>query len=171
MRGPRFFPAAILLVFLLLAAAIFLRKPEEMLTGQPHVKDGDSLVINGREMRLKGLDAPEWNQTCRINARDVPCGRMAADALRRWFTRGPPICTGTELDRYGRLLVTCRVNGVDVGADLVRNGIAVDYGNYPEEEKAARHDERGIWAGTFERPDAFRRRMRAGRGGDTAPAP
>jgi endonuclease YncB( thermonuclease family) len=73
-----------------------------------------------------------------------------------------PVCVGRETDRYGRLLVICRVNGTDIGADLVRNGHAVDYGLYPAEEKAASEDRRGLWSGTFERPEAYRRRLREG---------
>lgn len=154
--------AGLLLLFSLGIAAIFLRAPEEALTGQARAIDGDSLVVNGRELRLKGLDAPEWRQFCTVAGREFPCGRRAAEALTRWLKRGLVTCIGHERDRYDRLLVQCRVNGVDIGADLVKNGFAVDYGGYPEEEKAASEDRRGIWAGTFERPDAYRRRQRQG---------
>jgi endonuclease YncB( thermonuclease family) len=160
MPTPRFTLAAAILAMSLLVLAILDRAPEELVTGAARALDGDSVVVNGREMRLKGMDAPEAHQTCEIAGQQTPCGRQATIALRRWLARGPLTCTGREIDRYNRLLVVCRVNGQDIGADMVRNGFAVDYGSYPDEEKAAAAEFRGIWAGTFERPEAYRRRMR-----------
>ena len=160
MFGPRFVPSAAIITLLVLVAAVLSRQPEELITGPARAIDGDSLVVNGREMRLKGLDAPEYKQTCRIGAVDAPCGRQAMRALTVWLQRGPPSCTGSEMDRYGRLLVVCRIKGMDIGADLVKNGFAIDFGSYAAEERFASDDRRGIWAGTFERPDAYRRRMR-----------
>lgn len=160
MFRPRYFPAAAFLAFCVLVVAMLSKPSEEALTGVARAIDGDSVVLNGREMRLKGIDAPEFRQTCTVSGQDIACGRQAGQALARWFTRGLATCTGHETDRYGRLLVTCRVNGVDIGADLVRNGIAVDFGGYAQEEREAAREFRGIWAGTFERPEAYRRRMR-----------
>lgn len=160
MLRSRFTLAAAIIALCVLIFGVFDRVPEEAVTGAARAIDGDSLVINGREMRLKGLDAPESRQTCEIDGRETPCGRQATLALRRWLQRAPPTCTGSEIDRYGRLLVTCRVSGQDIGADLVRNGLAVDYGGYGTEEAFARNDNRGIWAGKFERPEAYRRRLR-----------
>ncbi len=160
MLRPRFTLAAAILALSVLILGILSREPDVMLTGAARAIDGDSLVVDGREMRLKGLDAPEFRQTCDIGGKETPCGRQATVALRKWLARGPVTCTGNETDRYGRLLVVCRVNGQDIGADLVRNGFAVDFGGYAAEEKFAASDNRGIWAGRFERPDAYRRRLR-----------
>jgi endonuclease YncB( thermonuclease family) len=163
MLRPRFLPAAAIIALGLVVLAIIGRAPDEIVAGTARAIDGDSLVVGGREMRLKGLDAPETRQMCEIAGRKTPCGREAAAALRRWLARGPVTCTGNEQDRYSRLLVTCRVNGQDIGADLVRNGFAVDYGGYSGEEREAAAAFRGIWAGRFERPEAWRRRMGNGR--------
>jgi endonuclease YncB( thermonuclease family) len=160
MPGPRFTSAALVIVFSVLVLAVLNRVPDELVAGAAHAIDGDSLVVGGREMRLKGMDAPESRQTCEIDGRSVPCGRQATIALRRWLARGPVTCTGNEIDRYRRLLVVCRVQGQDIGQDMVRQGIAVDYGGYAGEEAEARKAGRGIWAGEFERPEAWRRRMR-----------
>lgn len=160
MFTPRFTLAAAFIAMSLLILAIIGRVPDELVTGTARAIDGDSVVVNGREMRLKGMDAPESRQTCEISGQQTPCGRQAANELRRWLARGPLTCTGNETDRYNRLLVVCRVNGQDIGAEMVRNGFAVDFGSYPDEEKAAVAEYRGIWAGKFERPEAYRRRMR-----------
>lgn len=159
MLGPRFTLAAAIIAFAVLLLALFGRVPDELVAGAARAIDGDSLIVGGREMRLKGLDAPELRQSCEIDGQSVTCGRQAAAALRRWLARGPATCTGNETDRYGRLLVVCRINGQDIGADLVRRGFAVDFGGYPGEEAAARKEGAGIWAGTFEQPQLYRRRM------------
>jgi endonuclease YncB( thermonuclease family) len=160
MRSLRSLFAMAIIALGVLIAAMLNRKPEEMITGAARVIDGDSLVINGREMRIRGIDAPEARQTCTVSGKPVNCGREAAAALRRWIARGPAACSGNEIDRYGRLLVVCRINGTDIGADLVRNGFALDFGDYPNEEREARAQYRGVWAGEFERPAEYRRRQR-----------
>ncbi|MCU0817857.1 MAG: thermonuclease family protein [Beijerinckiaceae bacterium] len=161
MFRPRFLSAAVFIAACVLLAAALNRKAEEMVVGAARAIDGDSLVVNGREMRLEGIDAPEARQLCNLAGQSIPCGRQATQALQRWLARGPAACTGHENDRYGRLLVICRVNGTDINADLVRNGFAVDFGRYPAEEKEARAAYRGLWGGTFEVPAEYRRRIRA----------
>ena len=66
------------------------------IAGQACAIDGDSLVIgpdgpkkNGRcsrqgiEVRLSGVDAPEWSQTCKDqDDNDWPCGQVAAARLK-----------------------------------------------------------------------------------------
>lgn len=156
----RFVSAAVFIALCVLLAAALNKHNEEMIVGGARALDGDSLVVQGREMRLKGLDAPEARQLCSLAGQSVPCGRQAMQALQRWLARGPVSCIGHETDRYGRLLVTCRVNGADIGADLVRNGIAVAFGSYTAEEREARAAYRGLWGGEFERPEDYRRRTR-----------
>lgn len=160
MRSARSLLAMAIIALGVLIAAMLNRQPEEMVTGAARVIDGDSLVINGRSMRIRGIDAPEARQTCTVSGKSVNCGREATAALRRWIARGPAACSGNQTDRYGRLLVVCRVNGTDIGADLVRNGHALDFGDYPAEENEARASYRGLWAGEFERPSEYRRRQR-----------
>jgi endonuclease YncB( thermonuclease family) len=33
-------------------------------TGPAQVIDADSIVVEGRELRIAGIDTPEWDQTC-----------------------------------------------------------------------------------------------------------
>ena len=160
MLRPRSLSALAFIAFAVLVASIFSRKADEMVSGKARAIDGDSVIVEGRQMRLMGLDAPEIRQVCSVAGASVQCGRDAHRALQRALARGPAVCIGNQTDRYGRLLVICRVNGVDIGADLVRNGLAVDYGSYASEEREARAGYRGLWAGTFERPEDFRKRMR-----------
>lgn len=153
-------------VFLLLGAfgiyAILPEAPfslgEAPLTGPvERVADGDTIEIGGQRIRLTGLDAPEWNQTCsRADAADWACGRAAADRMRG-LTRGATLsCEGEGHDRYGRLLATCRAGDADIAEALVRDGLAVASGGYIRAESEARHAGRGIWQGRFDRPADWR---------------
>jgi endonuclease YncB( thermonuclease family) len=128
-------------------------------TGQAQAIDGDSLRLNGVEMRLKGLDSPEYAQTCTdASGQGTACGKTARQALVEQLRHGDVTCRESEKDRYGRALVTCTHAGQDIGAELVRAGHAVAYGAYEREEAEARAARRGVWAGSFERPADWRRR-------------
>ena len=158
-RALDLFVAAAILGGLLGIALILRGAPETQLTGAGEAIDGDSVRLNGVEIRLKGIDAPEFAQKCRRGANaaeEWPCGREARAALRRMLLRGPATCIGAETDRYGRLLAVCRVLGADVNAAMVRDGLALAFGGYSAEEKAARDDNRGVWAGPFQRPRDYR---------------
>jgi len=131
--------------------------------GFAEVVDGDTLRMDGVRLRLIGLDAPEFRQTCARDQAAVPCGREAAAALRKLVARAPTLCTSEKRDRYRRPLVTCRTEGRDIGAELVLSGMAVSYlGGYRQQESQARSARAGLWAGQFERPEDYRRRIRGG---------
>jgi endonuclease YncB( thermonuclease family) len=157
-RRTRFWGSVALFTSAGLLAVFFARSPERDLTGVAEVIDGDSLRISGEEVRLRGIDAPEFMQTCQVSGQDIPCGRNARAALRRLLSSGLVTCVGNERDRYGRFLAVCRVRGIDINAAMVRDGHAVAFGGYTREEAEASAAFRGIWEGTFERPQDWRRR-------------
>lgn len=125
-------------------------------TGHAHVIDGDSLVVGGRELRLKGIDAPEGRQHCTRNGADWACGEDARRHLQALIGGHTVICRAVESDRFHRLLAVCEVDGRTLNAAMVEDGFAVSYGNYRAEEDRARSARRGIWAGEFERPREWR---------------
>lgn len=135
------------------------------LSGRVHVADGDSLTLDGERIRLAGIDAPERGQTCRLDGAGRACGEAARDHLVALIAGRPVECDWTKLDKYGRRLARCRAGGVDLAAAMVRDGWAVAYGAHEREEADARAARRGLWAGTFERPEDFRRAERAHRSG------
>ncbi len=109
-----------------------------------------------------GIDAPELDQQCRRNRTDYPCGTEARDALERLVSAGPLSCERLYEDPYGRTVARCSVAGTDLGAEMVRQGWAVDFkrysdGAYADEEALARAGKRGLWAGKFEVPAQWRR--------------
>ncbi len=127
-------------------------------SGRAVAIDGDSLRLDGRELRLEGIDAPELAQGCEADSRPVACGREARAALAALLAGGEIACRLGREDRYGRPLARCTRDGRDIAAAMVERGLALAYGDYETQELAARQARRGLWAGSFERPEDWRRR-------------
>lgn len=149
-------------LFMLLLSAGCAPTPPPVV-GPATVIDGDTLQIGARKIRLWGVDAPELAQVCHgPTGADVPCGLVAREALVELAQAKPVNCSGTETDRYDRLVARCKVNDADIGATLVRKGLAVRYARYAGptymiEERAARHERLGVWSGAFTDPAEWRR--------------
>jgi endonuclease YncB( thermonuclease family) len=153
----------------LLAAAIvanslgLLREtsPRRLFIG-PQVIDGDSLKVDGENIRLTGIDA---HQTCRDSqAREWPCGQAAKARLAELVSKGQVTCAGHRHDIFGRTLAVCSAGDIpDLGEILVREGLAVSYARelgdgYVAAEIQARFSRHGLWQGEFENPRDWRRR-------------
>jgi endonuclease YncB( thermonuclease family) len=147
--------AAILLVLALVAARLD-RVETRRISGDAVVNDGDSITLMGERIRLRGIDAPEYGQTCRRGGTAYPCGRRAREALVELAGNGRIECSGWERDRYRRLLAVCSAGGVELNRRQVEQGWAVAYGDYADAEQSARERGAGMWAGTFERPRDWR---------------
>lgn len=125
------------------------------------VTDGDSLRMSGGRVRLWGIDAPELGQRCEWNGQPFDCGRAAKDQLGKLVTGGPVECIPVDRDRYGRTVARCSLGGLDLAAEMVRSGWALDYwtyshGAYSREEHEAREAGRGLWGGSFQPPWEWR---------------
>ena len=110
-------------------------KPGSPLIGRARVLDGDSLEISGARIRLQGIDAPEWKQTCvDPKGQAWPCGQAAARELQSHIGGRELTCARHGVDRYNRILATCSApDGSDVNAWIVRQGWALasgDAGSY-----------------------------------------
>jgi endonuclease YncB( thermonuclease family) len=162
-----------LFVWLLLIAALAIayqtgqfrtHTPGEPVSGAARIIDGDSLEIAGARIRIFGIDAPEGRQQCRdAHGAEYACGRDAARALGRIIGGRSVTCTPVTHDQYERDVATCDAGGRDLGEQMVRAGYARDYarhsrGRYASAEREAREARRGIWAGSFEDPAAWRKR-------------
>lgn len=148
---------AMLLLALLIIAKLD-RDGERDFSGDLYAVDGDT-IANGRgRARLEGIDAPELSQACkRRDGETWRCGVEARRRLAELLAAPGFLCKGGALDRYGRLLVRCRAGELDVNALMVREGLAVAYGGYSAEDAAARRAGSGIWNGSFDRPEVWRR--------------
>jgi endonuclease YncB( thermonuclease family) len=131
------------------------------LTGIARVIDGDTIEVRGTHIRLNGIDAPESKQTCEANGQSYACGEQATEALIVLLGARPVQCTERGKDRYQRIIATCQVDSTDIGAWMVEHGWAVAYRKYSLEfvsaEDRAHAAKLGIWAGTFDMPENWRR--------------
>lgn len=157
--SPRIIPALGFVLALIAAPA------DAQVSGRASVVDGDTLEVQGRRVRLWGVDAPESRQTCQRGEVPYRCGQEAANALDRRIAGRSVVCRQEDVDRYQRVVARCSVGGADLGAWLVREGLAVRYPEYAGfaylvEEIAARRARRGVWAGAFEMPWDWRRAQR-----------
>jgi endonuclease YncB( thermonuclease family) len=151
------FRSAFVLSLLLLSAP--LRAAEG--SGAVRVVDGDTLWLGKTEVRLFGIDSPEAAQTCERAGEEWGCGAWATEVLRGLVAGRDVSCDARGTDRYGRTLGTCRAGGVEVNRALVRAGAAIAYRRYSTacvaDERVAQRAGVGIWAGSAQVPEDFRR--------------
>ena len=136
---------------IVLTATLYLMQRFDMIdlgTGPVEVVDGNSLRLNGTDIRLHGIDAPEYTQQCDDeNGQPYPCGKQARSALRD-LVRGKEVhCTSVETDRYGRAISRCKAGETDIGRTMVQQGWAIAYQDtpYTRDEAQARARKLGIW--------------------------
>lgn len=148
--------ATIILGLLILLAARLDRVETRQTQGAAIINDGDSITLGTERIRMRGIDAPEYTQTCRRNGADYACGTLARQSLVRLIAGRPVTCSGWQRDRYRRLLADCKAGDTDLNRAQVEAGWAVAYGEFESEEATARAAKAGIWAGTFDRPQDWR---------------
>jgi endonuclease YncB( thermonuclease family) len=142
-------------------------QPHAPFFGIARSKDGDSLMVGSREVRLFGIDAPEFDQTCTRNSVSSACGTESAEHLSRLVTGRDVRCRLVSTDQYGRAVSRCTVGTTDINATMVESGFATAFRQYSSDyvaaEARAKAARRGIWAGTFEAPQAYRREEKQAR--------
>ena len=159
-RVARVLDVLLALVILGLVAVLAARQTidnSQTIVGPARVSDGDSLVIQNTRIRIEGIDAPELFQTCSRSGEEWSCGRQARDRLATLVGRSEVSCQSDRRDRYGRLLGRCMAQGVNLARTMVEEGWAVAYGDHGDAEAAARRARRGIWSGSFDQPQDWRR--------------
>ena len=143
------------------------------ITGTPKIIDGDTLNINGHKIRFEGIDAPEIKQQCKKDYLKVSsiigftlrknyyCGITSKKKLEQKIKNSKIKCISLSKDRYKRYLATCYKDKINLNKWMVRNGYAVAYKRYSKQylndEKYAKENERGIWKGSFLRPEKWRK--------------
>lgn len=124
------------------------------------VIDGDSLIVDGKEVRLSGIDAPEYHQVCfDANNKKYSCGQKALKALQN-LAREDIKCKFVVKDKYKRYVSVCYSRGININKRMVEEGWAVAYTRYTQEynkaEKQAKKKKKGIWQGRFLKPELYR---------------
>lgn len=107
--------------------------------------------VNLRETRQKCADG--W-----------PAGAMASRALFDLMAGRAVTCEPRTRDRYGRVVALCRADGLDLGAVMVRAGMAWAFTRYSSDyvgqEKAAIDAAAGVHSHACEKPWDWRARAR-----------
>ncbi|MEK6636755.1 MAG: thermonuclease family protein [Pseudomonadota bacterium] len=137
---------------------------EPMQSAQVKVRDGDTLTMMSKDVRLYGIDAPEYKQICRNNAgKDWPCGDVARQKLAAIIGNSEVVCEPKATDKYNRTIATCSTLTVpDIALALVEVGLAANgvdgsEGPYAVSESLAQVEKIGIWSGPFMTPADWRR--------------
>ena len=87
------------------------KKPTVLRGKVTHVRDGDTIEVNGIAIRLSALDCPE---------RGTQKGKNAA-RIAQQFLGSQAMCELTGAKTYDRLVGYCEVNGEDFGAYMMNN--------------------------------------------------
>jgi endonuclease YncB( thermonuclease family) len=94
------------------------------IAGPVRVIDGDTFDLGGVRIRLQGVDAPERGAQCRdARGRDWACGSWATAELRLRLTRAAVVCHDLEERTRGRVVARCTLDGEDLGALLLADGV------------------------------------------------
>jgi endonuclease YncB( thermonuclease family) len=109
--------------------------PPAFICVAPYVIDGDTIQCSrGPRVRIARIDAPEMPGHCRRGRNCAPGDPFEAKAaLVEVIDRHDLQCTaesasargGSAIDRYGRTVAKCSVNGVDLGEYMIAGGFAV----------------------------------------------
>ncbi len=127
------------------------------ITGVPKIREGDQITIGSSRIRLGGIDAPSVDQLCLSNTGERwTCGVAARDELIKYTDKKPWTCHVERVDRRGRNVARCTVDGEDIQKWMVKSGWAMSFvrrsHDYDADEKAAREAKAGMWQGAFIAP-------------------
>jgi endonuclease YncB( thermonuclease family) len=131
------------------------------LTGKVKVLDARTLVYDdGTEVVLSGLsDAPELGQKGSIDGKLYPCGKEAAEFLRK-LIGGREVTCLSRRDHFkdkNMIVASGFVGETNLNVEMVRNGWAIsDHEGMDPWEIIARENKRGLWRGQFIVPGRWR---------------
>ncbi|MDP6952950.1 MAG: thermonuclease family protein [Alphaproteobacteria bacterium] len=131
-----------------LALMLCLLAPHAFAGDTVEIVDGDTLLLDGSEVGLFGIDAPELGALCRRGSDDSDCGVLARAALLDLTAGAEVVCNGVN-GAPGKVL--CRANGYDLSEGMIYTGwaraLAGEGRRYVALEGRARIAERGLWSG------------------------
>jgi endonuclease YncB( thermonuclease family) len=137
--------------------------------GSASAVTGDVLRLQGQLVRLDGVEAPDREQRCgtatptKGQGKRWACGEAAVEMLAR-TVRGKTVrCSLSGTDDLGRPRGSCLIGDQNVGAELVRVGLAFSDGGllsgFGSLERDARNQKLGIWRGDADRPSEHRAKL------------
>ncbi|ACI99002.1 thermonuclease family protein [Rhodospirillum centenum] len=134
----------------------------ETVAGTAKAVEGDTVSVNGTEIRLFGIDAPDRGQTCEnVRGQSYDCFALSSLALERLIGGREVSCEIKPSVGTAKLGV-CKVEGRDLAGMMVNAGWALAYRriaqDYAAIEAQAISRRRGMWAGRVEPPWQWRSR-------------
>jgi micrococcal nuclease len=92
------------------------------INGRAEVVDGDTLVVDGWQVRLKGVDAPELGTSP---------GDLAYNVMQEIVADWALVCRLTGEKTWGREVGYCsRQDGIDVNREIIARGAALSCPRY-----------------------------------------
>ena len=90
--------------------------PARTISGKAYVTDGDGTWVAQQEVRIAGLDAPEWDQKAKHkDGYWFKHGKRVKSALIQEIGGKRVHVSVESVDKFGRLLGTVTCNGRDIG--------------------------------------------------------
>lgn len=122
----------------------------KIVSGAARVLDADVLQVADQRVILWGIDAPERSQTCILDARMWGCYDAARRLLETLAGLGTLDCYLIgDPDPFNRYYGVCEFNGEDIGAEMVRQGMALAYvmqtKDYEDVQLEAIAAGKGLW--------------------------
>jgi len=115
------------------------------------VIDGNRIAVDGRELRLDGIVAPELGRQCMLGGKARDCGLIARSGLLDLTAGATVTCR-----KAGAKTHRCTAGGYDLSEGMVYTGWAVPLDGAPKAYwrvlKGAQDRPRGFWKGTFVEP-------------------
>ena len=161
-------PSLILFSILILFFTTQSFAEEKFIQGTAKVIDGDSIKIQGINIRLIGIDAPEKKQLCFKGDKAFNCGLASKTHLEKLIKqeRNNVICSFKSSDKYGRILGNCLTSQSlwNLNSLMVLQGWAVAYTRYTDqflnEQEIAKKKRLGLWSTKFDYPEDWRRKYK-----------
>jgi endonuclease YncB( thermonuclease family) len=136
------------------------------IAGYAKVIDGDSIIINNQNIRLFGIDAPEYQQKCfDKNIIEYQCGLYSKKFLKKLISNNKVTCSYHKKDIYDRILGECQVSGFNINKKMIAAGWAILY-NFSQSSKemqdleiSSKRESKGLWQGSFLEPKKYRKKF------------
>lgn len=140
------------LAALALIASVSGAAAQEVISGAAKVVDADIVMVDKQRVILWAVDAPERPQKCFVGELLWDCYGAARQALGELIASGEASCTLTpgEPDKFNRRYGVCTSAGMDIGAELVRRGMARAFVEQGEDYVAQEDEAKAAALGVFQ---------------------
>ena len=139
------------------------RSDGAVIAGKGKAKDGDSVLVgSGKsivDVRLYGVDAPEYDQLCNTASNEPwKCGAAAGKAMAELVDGRDVRCEVKSLEPIGgrRPIAVCFVGNTSVNDEILRRGMAWSFERYLKGNPTDLTQGLGLWQGPSQAPWDYR---------------